>query len=39
MTLKMMEDNPFARHTGIKEWLTREVLTPKAEEYLSLIHI
>jgi RecA-family ATPase len=33
MTLKMMEDNPFARHTGIKEWTTREVPTPKAEEY------
>ncbi len=34
MTLKMMEDNPFARHIGIKEWLTREVVSPKPEEYI-----
>ena len=33
MVLKMMEDNPFARHIGIKEWTTREVLSPKAEDY------
>ena len=33
MTLKMMEDNPFAKHTGIKEWTTREVIAPKPEEY------
>ena len=34
MTLKMMEDNPFARHIGIKEWATREVSYPKPEEYI-----
>lgn len=33
MTLKMMEDNPFARHIGIKEWTTREVVAPKPEDY------
>lgn len=33
MTLKMMEDNPFAKHIGIKEWATRVVYSPKAEEY------
>ena len=34
MTLKMTEDNPFARHIGIKEWVMREVLSPKPEEYI-----
>jgi RecA-family ATPase len=29
----MMEDNPFARHIGIQEWTTREVVAPKPEEY------
>ena len=33
MTLKMMEDNPFARHIGIKEWVARQVVAPKPEEY------
>jgi RecA-family ATPase len=33
MALKMMEDNPFARHIGIKEWTEREVVAPKPEEY------
>lgn len=33
MPLKMMEDNPFARHIGIKEWTARNVISPKAEEY------
>jgi RecA-family ATPase len=33
MALKMMEDNPFAKHIGIKEWTTREIIAPKAEEY------
>jgi len=32
MALKMMEDNPFARHTGIKEWITRAVAAPKPED-------
>ena len=33
LTLKMMEDNPFAKHIGIKEWTTRNVISPIAEEY------
>lgn len=33
MALKMMEDNPFARHIGIKEWIARQITAPKAEEY------
>jgi len=33
MTLKMMEDNPFAKHIGIKEWTARTVQSPKPEEY------
>lgn len=34
MTLRMTEDNPFARHIGIKEWMAREVVAPKPEEYI-----
>lgn len=33
MALKMMEDNPFAMHIGIKEWTSREVISPKPEDY------
>jgi len=33
MILKMTEDNPFAKHIGINEWITREVASPKADEY------
>ena len=34
MALKMMEDNPFAKHIGIEEWTTREVISPKPEDYI-----
>jgi RecA-family ATPase len=34
MALKMMEDNPFAKHIGIKEWTAREVIAPKLEDYI-----
>lgn len=33
MTLKMTDDNPFAKHIGIKEWIKRNVISPKPEEY------
>ena len=34
MALKMMEDNPFAQHIGIKEWAAREVSSPNPEDYI-----
>ena len=34
MTIKRMEDNPFSRHIGISDWVSREIVAPKAEEYV-----
>lgn len=34
MTMKRLEDNPFAKHIGINEWRMKEVTAPKPEDYI-----
>jgi hypothetical protein len=33
MPLKRMEDNPFAKHLGVGEWISREIDAPRPDEY------
>lgn len=34
MTTLIIEENPFARRLGVREWQKRELIQPKPEEYL-----
>jgi len=33
MTIKSMEDNPFAKHLGLSSWISRDIYPPNQDEY------